>query len=152
MIRASWQIARKKAGKDFTGLIMSDEDIEIFLGLTASLVLKPNHKVEVVNRVWDDVPGYIVASLQSIPQVEEPGLIEKAQGFTKAMVSWASNGFPMVSDEVLSERKKICKNCEYWDSTSYGDIGKCKKCGCSGAKLHLSTSRCPIGLWSATKE
>lgn len=60
---------------------------------------------------------------------------------------WAKAGFPIVSGEVLSERKGICAACEFWNADAFGGLGRCGKCGCSGVKLRLATSKCPLKKW-----
>lgn len=65
----------------------------------------------------------------------------------KAGAQWAKAGFPIVSGEVLSERKGICAACEFWNADAFGGLGRCGKCGCSGVKLRLATSKCPLKKW-----
>ncbi len=67
--------------------------------------------------------------------------------FTSAMTNWARKGFKIADAETLEKRKSICSICEYWDATAYLGYGKCRKCGCSSAKLKLETEHCPIEKW-----
>lgn len=64
-----------------------------------------------------------------------------------AGAQWAKAGFPIVSGADLAERKGICVECEHWNAGAFGGLGRCGKCGCSGVKLRLATSRCPAGKW-----
>lgn len=72
---------------------------------------------------------------------------EPIVSFVKAGAQWAKAGFPIVSGEDLAERKGICAECEFWNADAFGGLGKCGKCGCSGVKLRLATSKCPAGKW-----
>lgn len=60
---------------------------------------------------------------------------------------WVAAGFPIVSGEDLELRKGVCATCEFWSANAFGGLGKCGKCGCSGVKLRLSTSGCPLKKW-----
>ena len=64
-----------------------------------------------------------------------------------AGAKWATAGFPIVSGEGLAERKRICAECEFWNAGAFGGLGRCGKCGCSGVKLRMATSRCPLKKW-----
>ncbi len=96
---------------------------------------------------------YVVSDLdfEAIVKVETENLTkstgELLQRFTGAMTRWAKKGFKIADAETLSKRKSICSTCEYWDSSAYLGFGKCRKCGCSSAKLKLETEHCPIGKW-----
>ena len=74
----------------------------------------------------------------------------------KAAISfnnWAKSGFHLVKQEIFEQRKKICKNCDLWDKSAFGNTGKCKECGCSTwTKLKMNTERCPIGKWEAVEK
>lgn len=72
---------------------------------------------------------------------------ELLQHFTNSMANWAKSGFRIADAETLSKRKNLCSECEYWDTSAYIGLGKCKKCGCSSAKLRLESEHCPIGKW-----
>lgn len=65
----------------------------------------------------------------------------------KAGAEWAKAGFPIVSGGDFEARKKICASCEHWNADAFGGLGRCGKCGCSGVKLRLATSKCPVGKW-----
>jgi ribosomal protein L40E len=67
--------------------------------------------------------------------------------FIGAMVDSAKSGFKRTTAEQHEARKQICQGCEMWDPTGFWGAGKCKKCGCSGAKLWLATSKCPLNKW-----
>lgn len=82
-------------------------------------------------------------------ETEKPtqGNIELLKHFTNATIRFAKSGFKLVDSETLSARKAICGKCEFWDSASFLGRGKCRKCGCSSAKLRLASEKCPIGKW-----
>jgi hypothetical protein len=62
---------------------------------------------------------------------------------TRALVGWAHAGFPVVDRPVFEHRHAICSACEHWQPRLRLGTGMCRKCGCSGAKLWLATSKCP---------
>jgi hypothetical protein len=59
----------------------------------------------------------------------------------------ARSGFKTTSLQEYEKRKSICLGCSFWDDVAWGGLGKCNKCGCSGVKLKMAASKCPIGLW-----
>ena len=67
--------------------------------------------------------------------------------FTKAITRWANSGFKIADSETFGKRKSLCLKCEFWDSSAYIGLGKCKKCGCSSAKLRLVSEHCPMSKW-----
>lgn len=68
--------------------------------------------------------------------------------FLLSIKNIAKSGFREVSKKTLLKRLLICNNCKFWDSHGWGGLGKCNKCGCSGIKLKMSASKCPIFLWN----
>lgn len=82
-------------------------------------------------------------------KTEKPtqGNIELLKHFTNAAIRFAKSGFKIADSETLSARKAICDKCKFWDSTAFFGRGKCRKCGCSSAKLRLSVEKCPMGKW-----
>lgn len=78
----------------------------------------------------------------------------KALTLAKAITEWTKAGFPLVSDEVLAERRGTCEGddtherCRYWQQSGKWGFGKCAKCGCIGSlKTMLGSESCPLGLW-----
>lgn len=67
--------------------------------------------------------------------------------FSGAMRAWVAAGLPMASPGVYEARIGICKACPEWESEGWLGMGKCKSCGCSGVKLRLETSKCPLDKW-----
>lgn len=76
-----------------------------------------------------------------------PTLLELADNFAGATSVWAKSGFPIADRAEYERRHEICNGCEMWDSNAFQGIGKCGACGCSGFKLWLDTSHCPLGKW-----
>ena len=60
------------------------------------------------------------------------------------MSSWQKAGRPIVTKTVWNERLAICRGCEWWQEIAKTQIARCRKCGCSSAKLLLGTSKCPL--------
>lgn len=80
---------------------------------------------------------------------EDKALLQKAGKLSKALFDWAKAGFALAPADVCTQRKSICQGCEFWKGDGFNGMGKCTKCGCSGVKLKLATSSCPIGMWDA---
>ena len=80
---------------------------------------------------------------------ERPSIVTQAKNLLNDGLEWARRGMPIVSKEVLDARLRTCNGCEHWGGYKGGTLieGRCGKCGCSGAKLALGTSKCPVGKW-----
>ena len=76
------------------------------------------------------------------PTIPEPTLVELVLGFSKAMAKWVASGRPVVSREILRDRLKACRGCEFWAKRSL--FAKCRKCGCRKLKLWMATEQCPL--------
>jgi len=76
-----------------------------------------------------------------------PSLTTMAGNFIGAMGAYAKDGFRNVNKEEHAVRQAICNGCEFWDRNARMGAGKCMKCGCSGAKLWMASSECPIKKW-----
>jgi hypothetical protein len=75
-----------------------------------------------------------------------------AKNFLNAMSSWQKAGRPVVSKDTWKLRLSTCRSCEWWQEVAKTQIARCKKCGCSSAKLLLGTSRCPLNPPKWTEE
>ena len=64
--------------------------------------------------------------------------------FREAVAAWAQAGYPVSDEGTINRRLQICQSCEEWKA---GLIAGCRKCGCSGLKLWLATSKCPLKNW-----
>lgn len=55
----------------------------------------------------------------------------------------------LVAEERFRQVLECCDACHKWDGTARHGLGKCSHpgCGCTVAKLHLSTEKCPAGGW-----
>jgi hypothetical protein len=76
-------------------------------------------------------------------------LLDMAGNFTSAMKDFAKSGFLRVTEEQHAQRMEICNGCEFWQGDARMGMGKCLKCGCTGAKQWIATSVCPINKWGA---
>lgn len=76
-----------------------------------------------------------------------PPISSQLKTFSKAMVDFAGSGFKKVSQEVFDKRMNECNKCEFWQKNALAGMGRCMKCGCSGAKQWMPTQQCPIGRW-----
>lgn len=81
------------------------------------------------------------------PNRKAPTRAELAANFGKALARWAAAGFKVTPEDVYRTRLRTCEACEHWDAKAYQGLGKCRLCGCSKAKLWLSTETCPVSKW-----
>ena len=75
---------------------------------------------------------------------DKPTVSQMARNFAHAATVWAKSGFQNVSQEVYQNRLDQCQACGFWNGESAFGYGKCGKCGCSGLKLFMATTRCPL--------
>jgi len=87
---------------------------------------------------------------QDLTQIEPPPITEQFKTLVDAAVQYAQSGFKNCTEEQYQERLAICKGCEFYEMAGFGGIGRCLKCGCSGAKLKLGISSCPVNKWGPT--
>jgi hypothetical protein len=68
-----------------------------------------------------------------------PPLAIQAGNLGRALWDWAVSGFAMTTEEEVSRRLTICRECPQWDA------GRCRICGCTlEAKVRLRTAHCPL--------
>lgn len=82
-------------------------------------------------------------------RVNGPSLFKMAGNFATAMKDFAKSGFLKVTEDQYNARMNICNGCEFWQDDARMGMGKCLKCGCTGAKQWIATSVCPINKWGA---
>lgn len=94
-----------------------------------------------------------------IPDVKEttPSFMQMALGFTKSMVTWIKQGFPIVDYETYKARYVTCAGdentprCPRFTTFAGTGVVRCGACGCSSLKLFLGgNNKCPIGKWGPT--
>lgn len=73
-----------------------------------------------------------------------PTLGEKMASLGRALMNAARSGFKTVSQEMFLERKTICEGCNWYGGSTKLLKVACKRCGCSGLKISLLSSRCPL--------
>lgn len=78
-----------------------------------------------------------------------PSISTMAKNLVVATKDIAQSGFQKVTPEQYAVRMDICNKCEFWDGKARFGLGKCSKCGCTGAKQWFSASKCPIDKWDA---
>lgn len=96
--------------------------------------------------LWDEKASKMLEQVRNSPP---PSLGQMAVNFATSMSQWASKGFKMATEKTRKERFATCEKCDFWKPKNFGGMGQCLKCGCSGAKMHLATSSCPIGKWGS---
>ena len=79
--------------------------------------------------------------------IRKPTLKQLAVNFYGEISKWATKGFKTTTQEQYQARLSTCRSCEHWNEEANMNFGKCAKCGCTGSKLWLASSKCPINLW-----
>jgi hypothetical protein len=81
---------------------------------------------------------------------EGPSLRDKARNLRRAATASVEallTGKPtLVTADIATARKLICRACEFWSTDGYEHCGH-KACGCTNLKNWLTTKRCPVGKW-----
>lgn len=67
--------------------------------------------------------------------------------FDAAVERLKKYGHPVLERHEYENRRRICDGCGFWDPDHMEGLGKCMECGCSGTKLIIAASQCPIGKW-----
>lgn len=74
--------------------------------------------------------------------VRKPAVLSRAISFTKSMIEWSLEGFPLTSESRRESRHLACSQCKLKD----GDW--CGGCGCYlPVAEKIETKHCPIALW-----
>jgi hypothetical protein len=94
--------------------------------------------------VLDEVASKELREKFRSPKLPQPSAAELAANFTGALAAWAKAGFKIVERSVYESRHALCQACDWWDAKAWAGSGRCRKCGCSRAKLWLTTSKCPL--------
>ena len=143
---------------NFTQLFtsLSDNDKKLFLDklqsrpvkdITSSVKIRKVNTDEDGNKTTESVKTVEPSPIPNQGEMPGPGVGTMAKNLGKAMVDWGKDGFKMASSEEYDRRMEICRGCEFWKEIPGPIIGRCKKCGCTGAKQKLRSSKCPIGKW-----
>lgn len=91
---------------------------------------------------------------------KEPNLAQKIINFTKAAINHAINGNPVVDEEVMKRRLKICKSCPLFklNTNEVGGVCTHSSCGCTIQdnlnylnKIAWADQKCPIDKWGEEK-
>lgn len=87
-----------------------------------------------------------------VPANYKPTIVSMAKslgGVVVASGKLAAKKQPVLaSDEVVAERKATCLGCLNWNPRGYMGLGRCEACGCSGLKVKLAASKCPLLKWT----
>lgn len=113
--------------------------------------LSVSSRAKEIKNVLSDQKSIALAKKElnkEIPSVS-PSISKMAKNFASAMTDFAKSGFLQVTEEQHKARMAICNDCEFWQQGARFGLGKCLKCGCTGAKQWLATSVCPINKWGA---
>lgn len=147
------------------------QDVELPLGIYNTVTLHKNGQVTYnYKREWKDLPPQIATILKASTQLDKgcldilsaagisvpepivdiprPTLVDKAFNLADAMVGWVKSGFKIAPEEQYKARKAVCLACDQWNGEGYFGAGACRACGCTGAKLYIASSECPLKKWS----
>jgi hypothetical protein len=95
------------------------------------------------------VPDAAEIAAMEINKISPPPVSEQLKSLATAALEYAKSGFKDCPDKEYQERLAICGGCEFFDKAAFNGAGRCLKCGCSGLKLKLAISSCPIGKWQS---
>jgi len=84
---------------------------------------------------------------QFLHNTEPPSLLDRARSFAAAAKEWIRAGMPVATSDQVEARLQTCRMCGYWSGESAPFHTACRKCGCAGIKLWMTTSKCPDGRW-----
>lgn len=161
LIRDIWRVNRKPIPAGLLGDAAAEDN-------TGKLVVEPDGSIIIAfsevawSRLLYDMPFILIeadtpeaarladdietARVSRNPML--PSLIKQATTLVAATADWVAKGAPMASKEVYEARLQICTTCPSYDANGFGPgLGRCRECGCGGAKLHMETSTCPLKKW-----
>ena len=76
-----------------------------------------------------------------------PTLAEKMDNLTLSLLNYARSGFKVTEPDKATARLDICIECNYYSGQRGLLKIMCRKCGCSGLKLFMDSSICPLKKW-----
>lgn len=79
--------------------------------------------------------------------LQPPPIREQIRSLWASLVAWQNAGRPVVSKDVLRQRRRICRRCEFFEPSPVLAFSRCGKCKCTGIKLWMGTESCPLGKW-----
>lgn len=140
------------AAEDNTGKVVVEADGSILVSVSETVVARFIAEIPFVVFESDDADALKIAedaeTTRTKGSVALPSMFKQALTLAGSVVDWAGEGFAMASKEIYDSRLQICKTCPELDPNGFGPgLIRCKKCGCSGAKLHMETSTCPLMKW-----
>jgi hypothetical protein len=126
---------------DGSNLCAVTDDQAIAMGISHLAHNKRNEDLiaRIAQRLSKNPPDLAMRANVTLP--------EMMRNLGQAAILYANDGFKNCTREQHNQRLEICKACEFWDASGYMGLGKCRKCGCSGMKLWVASSKCPIGKW-----
>jgi len=137
-----------------TGTMIYGGNFDVLIG-NIRLFLRNNNfppirDLEQMVLEWLDEDIQRKAAAKGLPPVSfikteaPPSLAQQARTFAYSMAQWVKAGMKVVPQEILAQRRGLCEACSYWQGDSAYGMGRCRKCGCSGVKLYLVSTRCPL--------
>jgi DNA-directed RNA polymerase subunit RPC12/RpoP len=103
------------------------------------------------NDEYGDIPYVACRSVLLLKESNNDNQIsigDKIKNFVGSLYGHLSNGMETVPQEIINDRYKICKDCEFFKEST------CTKCGCPLlrdrvfiSKLAWASEKCPVGKW-----
>lgn len=141
------ETGKRVSGKTWDGLRIA---ARMFLGNNGFPIPLDldDHILEWMNKeIQENAARHGFPPEQFLSESQGPSLLTRAFTFAHAAKEWVKAGMPITDHEGVEWRVGICKTCPYWKGETSPFHVMCGKCGCSGLKLFLATSRCPDGRW-----
>ena len=80
---------------------------------------------------------------------QELSLLQKTKNFAKSAARHISNGMPVVDNEEMEKRLKLCISCDRYNS----DTKTCSECGCNvEIKAKWALEYCPLKKWDKMEQ
>ena len=108
-----------------------------------AFLLRSHRDISVVPANWN-LAGIAFDAFSRLPEIP---IENRVATLGASLASWMSDNFQASPPELITSRTSICKECPYWSAKGYLGLGLCRKCGCSGLKVKMKVSKCPIGKW-----
>ena len=135
--------------REILGLSPSPSNDMCIIDTYENFCENPQAVIDAINKTQEHKPVEKNKVKEKIIKDFDPSLFQMAKNFGTAMLDSAKTGFKKVTQEQHAERMAICNPCQFWDGKARMGMGKCSKCGCTGAKQWLASSSCPINLWGS---
>tara|TARA_R110000765_G_scaffold47794_4_gene98022 strand:+ start:8801 stop:9190 length:390 start_codon:yes stop_codon:yes gene_type:complete len=95
---------------------------------------------------WVNIPEHRYSALRLTYLDHKPSFVPKFLSFLQEIGKWKQKGFAITHWRIFLRRSDACSKCPF---SVPGLFPTCGRCGCTRAKLFLSTARCPENKWQS---